>query len=313
MISNLTKETWDPKIIGLGGSILQSWAWGEFQASLGWKIYRFSDDDFAALAIETELPFGKKYLYCPKGPLGNVEGALADLRKFSTNKDLIFARIEPNEKVTLPHAVKEVQPKQNWVLDLEQSEEELLVRMKPKTRYNINLAARKKVLVKTGEQKDLLVFWKLMLETASRQNFKLHPQNYYWQMWDHLAPQNLKLVLAYYNSEPVAGMLLTLFGQSAIYLHGGTSQKFKDAMAPFALHWEAIRIAKASGMKFYDFGGVTGEANPNHAWAGITRFKKSFGGFEVVYPGAYDLIYSPIWYNVYKNARALKKVLNGSH
>jgi lipid II:glycine glycyltransferase (peptidoglycan interpeptide bridge formation enzyme) len=57
-------------------------------------------------------------------------------------------------------------------------------------------------------------------------------------------------------------------------------------------------------MKTYDFGGI-GEKG----WEGISRFKKGFGGFEVVYPGSFDLIYSPIWYNVYKQGRKLMKVI----
>jgi hypothetical protein len=76
MISNLSKEAWDKKVIELNGSILQSWDWGKFNESLGQKIHRFSGNDFANLAIETELMMGKKYLYSPKGPLGDASQAL---------------------------------------------------------------------------------------------------------------------------------------------------------------------------------------------------------------------------------------------
>ncbi len=323
MISNLSKEQWDAKVAGLGGSILQSWNWGEFQKALGQNIFRFSGNDFANLAVEHELPLGKKYIYCPRGPLGNTVEALLDLKKMSDDRTIIFTRIEPYEKVDLPRATKEVQPSHNWVLNLEKTaapegraspnkvgwEEEILVAMKPKTRYNINLAQRKGVVVKEGGESDLLDFWKLMMETASRQGIKLHPQNYYWRMWEHLAPDNLKLLLAYYNDQPVAAMLLGIFGETATYLHGGTSQKFREAMAVYLLHWQAIVLAKNSGCKLYDFGGISPDGNPAHAWAGITRFKKSFGGFEVAYPGTFDLVFSPIWYNVYKQGRKLNSIL----
>src|SRR6185503_4114323 len=102
MISSLNQEAWDKKTIELGGSILQSWDWGQFQESLGQKIHRFSSDAFVNLGIETNLPFGKKYIYCPRGPLGNISEARTDLEKLIDNPDLIFARIEPNEKVDLP-------------------------------------------------------------------------------------------------------------------------------------------------------------------------------------------------------------------
>ena len=104
-------------------------------------------------------------------------------------------------------------------------------------------------------------------------------------------------------------MILTLFGDTATYLHGGSSAAMKEAMAPYMLHWEAMKIAKSAGMKNYNFGGVASADGPDQGWAGITRFKKGFGGFEVSYPGAYDLIYSPIWYNVYKQGRKLTRVI----
>lgn len=309
MISNLSKEAWDGKVVELGGSILQSWNWGVFNESLGHKVHRFSDDTFMAQVAEITLPFGKKYLYCPRGPIGDERGAMSDLKKMQSDRDLIFARIEPPHAVDLPRAVKDNQPAHNWLLNLEKTEEALLIDMKPKTRYNINLAQRKGVTVRVGEQKDLLDMWKLLLETAQRNAIRLHPQNYYFQMWEQLDKDQVKILLAEYNGKPLAGMILTLFGDTATYLHGGTSLQMKEAMAPYVLHWEAIRLAKNLGYKNYDFGGVAPSGEESHAWAGISRFKKGFGGFEVAYPGAFDLIYSPIWYTIYKQGRKLTKII----
>jgi lipid II:glycine glycyltransferase (peptidoglycan interpeptide bridge formation enzyme) len=308
MISSLNQEHWDAKAIELGGSILQSWAWGEFLQSLGHKIHRYSADDFICLGAEMDLIAGKKYLYCPRGPLGNTETALVDLKKLESDAGLVFARIEPQQPIKLPKALKNVQPTHNWVLTTDKSEEELLAGMKSKVRYNISLASRKGVVVKEVGKDQLVDFFKLMMETAGRNNFRLHPQNYYIHMWEALAPKNIKLLLAYYEDKPIAGLLLTVFGGTATYLHGGSSQKNKEVMAPFLLHWEAIKLAKTLGCASYDFGGIAENDDSDHIWAGITRFKKSFGGLEVVYPGAFDLIFSPIWYNGYKNARILRGI-----
>ncbi|HEV8601481.1 MAG TPA: peptidoglycan bridge formation glycyltransferase FemA/FemB family protein [Patescibacteria group bacterium] len=307
MISDLTQEQWDKKTIELGGSILQSWAWGEFQESLGLKIFRFSGDDFVNLAVETPMPAGKKYLYCPRGPLGNVDAALADLKKFKDDRTLVFSRIEPTHKVDLPISPKEIQPTHNWMLSLTKTEQELLIGMKPKTRYNINLAQRKGVKVRVGTKEDLIPLYQLLLETAGRNGFKLHPQNYYWQAVETMFPRYLKILIAEYQGKPLAGMLLSLFGDTATYLHGGSASSMKEAMAPYLLHWEAIKLSKSMGLSLYDFGGVTANASQDHAWVGLSRFKKGFGGFEVVFPGAFDLIYSPVWYNVYKHVRNLRK------
>src|SRR3989344_6364985 len=168
MITDIDQKTWDAKIIDLGGSILQSWAWGEFQESLGCKIYRFSGQSYAALAVELPLPLGKKYIYCPKGPLGEESEFLPEFKKFSQDPSIIFARLEPQKEIDLPKAAKEVQPQLNWLLDLGKTEEELLIGMKPKTRYNINLAQRKGVVVRNTNSSDVIQLWQMMLETASR-------------------------------------------------------------------------------------------------------------------------------------------------
>jgi len=306
MISNLSEQSWDAKVIELGGSILQSWAWGQFYESQNKKVYRFSGNDFICLAIEEPLAGGKKFIYCSRGPLGNIQAALEDLNTFKSDHSIIFSRIEPLQPVDLPRAIKDIQPPDNWMLNLEKTEQELLIGMKPKTRYNLNLAQRKGLKVREGNQQDLITVWQLFLETASRAGIRLHSQAYYFKMWDALAPKNLKILLAEYNGQPLSAMILTLFGDTATYLHGGTSSRMKEAMATYILHWEAIRLAKNLGYKAYDFGGVS---STNKSWAGITRFKKSFGGLEVNYPGAFDMIYSPIWYNIYKQGRKLTKLI----
>lgn len=310
MKSNLSSLEWDKKVVELSGSILQSYKWGEFQAALGFPVRRFSGTDYLSQVLEIPLMAGKKYLYSPRGPLGNVESALKELREFAdSDHSIVFSRIEPTEKQDLPKATKDTQPTHNWLVDLTQTEEQILASMKPKTRYNINLAQRKGVTVREGQKEDLLEVYKLLMETAGRGNFRLHPQNYYWEIWEHLHKNNLKVLIAEYNGKPLACMLLTLFGSTAIYLHGGSSNANKDVMAPYVLHWEAMKTAKNLGLQYYDFGGVAPEGQADHSWSGISRFKRSFGGFELVFPGSYDVVYSPLWYNVYRNARSLRNLI----
>ena len=305
-----TPEIWDKKIIDLNGSILQSWVWGKFQESLGHKVHRFFSDSYANQVIEESLPFGKRYLYSSRGPLGDIEAAITEMKGLSKDAGLVFARIEPEHQVSLLKAVKDTQPTNNWVLSLESAEETILQKMKPKHRYNIGLAEKRGVVVRQGEKKDILSLWKVLLETSRRNDFRLHPQDYYWKLYEILAPKNLKIIIAEYNGEVLAASAVTFFSDTAVYLHGGSSSQSKEVMAPYLLHWESIKIAKKEGYKFYDFGGVAPNDDPNHPWAGISRFKRGFGGFEVVYPGAYDLVFSPLWYNVYKNGRKFRKILS---
>ena len=86
MESRLSAHQWDQKVFELGGSILQSWAWGEFQKSLDQKIYRFEGENYATLAIESQLPLGKKYIYCPRGPVGEAKEVMPDFRQFENTR-----------------------------------------------------------------------------------------------------------------------------------------------------------------------------------------------------------------------------------
>lgn len=308
-MADINKESWDKQVIDLGGSILQSWIWGQFQENLGLKIHRIRTDKALALGVETPLVMGKSYLYVPRGPIGETPDILPKLKLLSEDTKLVFARLEPQDIMDLPRALKETQPTHNWILDLDLEEEKLLMNMKPKHRYNINLSSRKGVVIREGKREDLIAVYKLLLETSERNHFRLHPQDYYWQIWDSLAPNNLRILLAEYQGKPLAAMLLTVFGDTAIYLHGGSSSVLKEAMAPYLLHWEAIKLVKNQGVRYYDFGGVASGNDPNHSWSGISRFKKGFGGFEYITPGSYDMVFSPVWYNVYKNARNFRKLI----
>ena len=71
-------------------------------------------------------------------------------------------------------------------------------------------------------------------------------------------------------------------------------------MAPYLLQWEQIKEAKKRGCIEYDFWGID-----DKKWPGVTRFKKGFGGQEITYPGAFDLIFQPIWYRLYKIAKRI--------
>ncbi|MGE5298274.1 MAG: lipid II:glycine glycyltransferase FemX, partial [Acidobacteriaceae bacterium] len=197
-------------------------------------------------------------------------------------------------------------PVLSWVLDLNESEDLILAKMKPKHRYNLNLAIKKGVKIRQGNMSDLPIFLKLLKETAARNHFNLHPEDYYVKLFQTLYPDNIRMFVAELENRPLAALALTLFSDTAIYLHGGSSDRNKETMATYALQWEAIKFARASGMAKYDFGGIAPLSEPGHSWAGISRFKRGFGGREEASPGAFDLRVSKFWYNVYANFRKIR-------
>jgi lipid II:glycine glycyltransferase (peptidoglycan interpeptide bridge formation enzyme) len=245
--------------------------------------------------------------------------------------DAVFVRLEPlarreNDYITAADMrdlgmkqVRAVQPADTVIVDLTRNEDDLLAAMKQKTRYNVRLAEKKGVTVRTANydnahafREDCETFWRLLDETAERDKFHAHDKGYYEKMLDVLSPRKhggltVGLMFAEYEGEPIAAVLLASFGDTVTYLHGASSSVHRNVMAPYLLHWRAMQEAKNRGFTKYDFWGVAPEhASDNHPWVGITRFKTGFGGARVSYIGAWELPRSRFWYNLYRCAKRVR-------
>lgn len=315
IISNQSKEQWNQFVMENNGSFLQSWQWGEFQQSLGRKIWRIETAGLKALIIKHNLPLRKNYLYCPRGPVFEASASqfkifLEEVKKIAQQEKSVFLKIEPDINFRFQitdygfvKSLKQIQPSQSLILNLDKSKEELLGQMHQKTRYNIRLAERQgvKIIFDSHASEYLQNFLELLEQTAKRDKFRLHPKEYYQKMLEILDKQGMvKLFLAQYQNKVIAANLVCFFGQTVSYLHGASDYAFRQLMAPHLLQWQTILEAKKLGFKYYDFLGINGQR-----WPGMTRFKKGFGGQEIAYPGAFDLIFQPGWYQVYNLARKI--------
>ena len=192
--------------------------------------------------------------------------------------------------------------------------------MRPKTRYNIRLAARKGVRVRVGGADDLARFAALMAETGSRDGFGVHPAAYYRRAFDVFAPAGMAaLLLAEYEGAILAGLMAFAFSDTAYYLYGASSDRHRNLMPTYALQWEAMRWARARGCQQYDLWGIPDEVGRNPSaymeddppgrqglW-GVWRFKRGFGGEVVRYVGAWDFVYRPMTYRLYNLLLRLRR------
>ena len=210
------------------------------------------------------------------------------------------------------------QPKYEWVLKIDKPESELLGNMHPKNRYNIRLAENKGVVIEIiennfvplrgisrREKKYFDIFYELLNQTAKRNKFNLHPKIYYQNIFKTLNPDNAFLAVAKYGDKILAVNLILLFGETAYFVFGGSSDEYKNLMAPHLTHWQGIIEAKNRGYKFYNFGGIDAGGDRQH-WEGISRFKKGFGGRLLEYSDSYDLILKPFWYRLYNIRKKLQ-------
>jgi hypothetical protein len=102
---------------------------------------------------------------------------------------------------------------------------------------------------------------------------------------------NKSLFLASHNitGSIIGGALFTNVSHGvAYYWYGFTNSEGRSSLSQYSLLYHGILWAKKQGCKVFDFEGIYDPRFPNKSWLGFTHFKKSFGGREVLYPGAYS-------------------------
>jgi peptidoglycan pentaglycine glycine transferase (the first glycine) len=280
--------------------------WQAFQQALGHKTWMLKTEHSSALIVRHPLPLGLCWLEIPRGPLvekgKSADKLMEEVAALAKSEKAIFVRMSPYEepKLTayrlLPTA-SDHHPQTTLVLDLSLSEEDLLKQMKPKGRYNIKVAEKNGVTIRENQGAD--PFYDLLVKTTGRDGFSANPKAYYEKMLQALQP-HAQLLMAGQGGKAIAGGVFVYLDHVGTYYYGASDHEYRNLMAPYFLQWEAIREAKRRGCKTYDFLGIAPEGAANHPWAGVTEFKKKFGGTVVNYPQAKELVVRPVWYWIYK-------------
>ncbi len=335
LIEITNKEIWDQSVVSLGGNFGQSFSYGSWQECLDRNVVRFfyegSTSEVKCLVQLISFSFGGKFLYwySPYGPVATKNFSTQDFINFKNEvtsfiKKLfpltVFIRLEhfvsPDiqknfPKVSLRCACGSyMQPRLEWVLPLEKTEEELLMGMHQKARYSVRLAEKRGVVVEKIE-KNLLVhledFMNLINETAERNGFKAHEKKYFEGIFTSIEKEESGFLLkGSYEGEVLVMDLVFCFGDAATYLFGGSNELHRDVCAPYLLKWQGIVEAKRRGMKRYSFGAISDlEKKENMQWEGITNFKVRFGGEKLRHGDFFDIVLKPFWYYLYMTRKFL--------
>lgn len=265
-----------------------------------------------SMIIHQELSKGYCWLYSARGPLiqnDQMEALLGTLKSLAKKENAVFFRIDP--PITESPKFKGFksthsgfQPEDTLIIDLAKSEEEILKQMKQKGRYNIRLAEKKGVRIE--ESGDINAFYNLLEQTTARDSFHGHDKHFYQRMLDKL-PKNAILYMAIYESKAIAGIIVTHFKDTAIYYFGASGNEYRNTMAPYLLQWHAMKEAKKKNLKYYDLLGIAPENAKDHPWAGVTNFKKKFGGKHITYAPPQEYSFKPFIHLLYQLYRKMKR------
>lgn len=320
---NLVNDTqtmpkdWDKSLRQLGGSIVQSAVWCEFQQQLGRQVVWKQGSGWQWLGVVRRSK-GLNYLMCSYGPAAKdaaaMRTAVASMQQEAQQLGLDFIRLEPQRFATKSSmqklgAVKisESSPTHTQVLDLRLSEDKLRSNLASGHRNLINGTERRGITItESTNQETLNLFTQMLDDTARRSGVVFYPASYYQTLLSAM-PDNLHLYRADVNGDPVATALFYDWQGVRYYAHAGAfQQKNRQAKASVSLVWQAIMDAKDGGLQTFDLWGTAPMGEDSHPLAGITKFKQAFGGQQVDYVGTWDLPLKKQKYRLYTMYRRLR-------
>jgi peptidoglycan pentaglycine glycine transferase (the first glycine) len=306
------------------GSYLQLSGWARVKAVNGWSARRLHDDGTGAqVLLRRPGPLPWAFAYAPRGPVLDAWDA-AHVDRFTalardglrTAGRVSHLRIDPEiEQAAGPdeggavtaalrgvgwEPAPPIQPVSTRSIDLRADEDALWGDLRKKWRQYVNKARAGGVTVVDAGAERLDAFYAIYRDTADRAGFLIRAQSAYRDVWDAYAPQGrARLLFAELpDGTPAATLFLVRSGPRVVEPYGGMTAAGADSRANYLLKWEAIRSSREAGATSYDLWGL---AHP-----GIAHFKTGFGGREIHYIGAWDLVLDPLGRRTYSVAQAAR-------
>ncbi len=316
------RASWDALVeANPRGSYLQLSAWARVKAVNGWSSRRLlvpGAQSGVQVLLRRAGPLPWAFGYAPRGPVlaswdaESVRAFTAATRAGLAGSRASHLRIDPEvERGAGPDeagAVRDalraagwrdappVQPHTTRVIDLTGDEAALWGDLRKKWRQYVNRARAGGVRIVDAGPERFEEFYAIYRETAERAGFLIRSPSAYRDVWDAYAPDGrARLLFAELaDGTPVATLLLVRAGSRVVEPYGGMTRAGADSRANYLLKWEAIRSSRESGATSYDLWGL---AHP-----GIAHFKTGFGGREIRYIGAWDLILDRLGRTTYSAA-----------
>ncbi|UCF63901.1 MAG: peptidoglycan bridge formation glycyltransferase FemA/FemB family protein, partial [bacterium] len=215
------------------------------------------------------LPFSD---FCPSLESGNKDiDVLQELKDFGKESNWDYFELRGNARFT-----DHIQPSMSYVghmLDLTRSIDLTYQNFRPTTRRNIDKARRKKIEVHfVDDTNSVKEFYRLNCLTRRRHGLPPQPAKFFENIYQHLIKSGLGyVVLASYQKQTVAGLLVLTFGKRAIYKFGASESQYRNTNANYTLIWEVIKKCAEDKIESLHFG------RTHPAATGLIQFKKSWG------------------------------------
>ena len=303
---------------------LQSSAWQKFQESIGRTTFSRHGDGWEFMTILESGKFNTR-LYCPYGPIARDEQAflqsLEALKNLGKEQNVTFIRVEPENPDFIktlsthhwkPVTYQKLQPSHTSIIDLNQSTDDIVAHMSQPDRNTYRNYVKKGLSIQqSSDPADIKILLKFIHQVSERTGFRPHDDDYFQKQANALFPIDAaSLWYAKFDDEPIAAALFYDSDDTRIYAHAGASslREHRKLNSGTALLAEAIVDAKQKGLSKFDLYGIAPDGAPiSHPWFGFTKFKRSFGGSDVAFAGAWDLPLRKPTYWLYRAYQSIRK------
>ncbi len=169
----------------------------------------------------------------------------------------------------------------NWPLLASKTQRVDLNNIKPKkdARYCLRKVQGSRFKVRKN---DFGEFYKLWKKAASIKRLWIPPEKDYLALLDAFGKNAFCVTI-----DNLAGAVVLVYQKTAYYYYAAALPEAKKRLLPYSVVWELMKETKKRGCKIWDWEGIYDERWPNKGWKGFTHFKKSFGGYEVEFPGSF--------------------------
>lgn len=317
--TELPDDSWDRDLFARDGHFLQSTHWGSFKKELGHQVFFGKGDGWQCLAI-LERANRTTRLYCPYGPLAVDEesyvAAVHALQAVGREQGAAFIRVEPwgplqtEDLERLEHrpAIREIVPSLLWIQDLTKSRDELMTEFTKNNRQRYRNAHKKGIqIVGSRDSADVEILLRMLHEVATHNKIVQHPDDYFRTMARVLTERDAATIyIGRHEDDPVCAALVFDSPTTRHVAHSGSLHRARHLHPGAIMRATMIFDAKELGQRTFDSLGVAPPDEPDHPWAGITEFKKSFGGQYRQLLGCWEVPCST-WYPLYRSAYSAYK------
>jgi lipid II:glycine glycyltransferase (peptidoglycan interpeptide bridge formation enzyme) len=319
-------------------NIYQTWSYGQVRwgrRSLSHLVLKRDGEvlGMAQLRIvrPTRFNFGMAYLRW--GPMCERRGTPLDSEvvtrmasaletEYARNRKL-FLRVLPNafagsERAAMvqsafcgfdPEPIVPDNMYRTFLLDLAPGLEELRKRLDKKWRNQLSRAEKNNLKVIAGSgSEEFRTFCLIYNEMLKRKGFETTVDvDEFGRIQEDLAvSQRMRVLICEDKGVPVAGLVASAMGDSAIYLLGATSNDGLNSKGSYLLHWTMIQWLQEQGVRWYDLGGIDPIGNP-----GVYSFKEGFSGADVIQVNPMVACTSVLSSAVVRTGMAMQRTLRG--